>query len=88
MQSILDAAIARFVDSHPRSQELHASALLSLPGGNTRTALFTAPFPIFVARGDGYKIWDEDGNQYVPTRPMNEQHVTKVIIGITTLFPI
>ncbi|VUC29951.1 unnamed protein product [Clonostachys rosea] len=64
MSSALDAATTRFVANHPKSAELHQGALASLPGGNTRTALWTAPFPISIARGEGYKVWDEDGNEY------------------------
>jgi glutamate-1-semialdehyde 2,1-aminomutase len=36
-----------------------------LPGGNTRTTTFYAPFPIAVARGDGALVWDADGNRYI-----------------------
>jgi glutamate-1-semialdehyde 2,1-aminomutase len=36
-----------------------------LPAGNTRTTTYYAPFPIALARGDGYRVWDLDGNEYV-----------------------
>jgi glutamate-1-semialdehyde 2,1-aminomutase len=62
MESKLQAATKRFVETHPKSQQLFQTALSSLPGGNTRTALFTAPFPISLARGESHQLFDEDGN--------------------------
>ncbi|KAJ5332492.1 hypothetical protein MYU51_019107 [Penicillium brevicompactum] len=64
MDEALQNAVAQFVERHPHSQRLHKQALESLPGGNTRTLLHTAPFPVFMCKGEGFKLWDEDGNQY------------------------
>ena len=36
-----------------------------MPGGNTRTVLFHAPFPLRIARGYGARLVDVDGNEYV-----------------------
>ena len=36
-----------------------------MPGGNTRTVLYTAPMPIRIARGEGAIITDIDGHSYV-----------------------
>jgi len=67
----LDAARSRFEASHPTSKNLHEEAALSLPGGNTRTLLHYAPFPIFVKSGSGYQVTDEDNhtsvNQFSPS---------------------
>ncbi|WP_245261251.1 MULTISPECIES: aspartate aminotransferase family protein [unclassified Mesorhizobium] len=35
-----------------------------MPGGNTRTTVFIEPFPIYVERGEGPRVWDVDGNAY------------------------
>lgn len=59
---ILTAAQAKFVQRNPRSLELHLEAIKSLPGGNTRTLLHTAPFPLCMKSGKGYQVTDEDGN--------------------------
>ena len=37
----------------------------SLPGGDTRTGTFYAPFPVTLARGEGCRLWDVDGNEYI-----------------------
>jgi len=39
-------------------------ATTSLPGGSTRTTIFSAPYPPYMARGDGIRTWDLDGNEY------------------------
>lgn len=64
MDSALQSALAQFIECHPNSQRLHEQALKSLPGGNTRTLLHTAPFPVFMRKGEGCNLWDEDGNKY------------------------
>jgi hypothetical protein len=62
---ILAAARAKFVQRNPRSLELHQKAIESLPGGNTRTLLHTAPFPLCMKSGKGYQVTDEDGHTQV-----------------------
>jgi glutamate-1-semialdehyde 2,1-aminomutase len=63
-QAAVDAATARFVASHPRSAELFAQATENLPGGNTRTLLYSAPFPVILKSGNGYQVTSEDGHVY------------------------
>jgi glutamate-1-semialdehyde 2,1-aminomutase len=36
-----------------------------MPGGNTRTVLFYDPFPLSIARGEGCRLWDADGHEYI-----------------------
>ena len=36
-----------------------------MPGGNTRTSLFAAPFPVTLAHGRAARVWDLDGHEYV-----------------------
>ncbi|KAJ5826705.1 hypothetical protein N7447_003468 [Penicillium robsamsonii] len=64
MDLALRDAETRFIELHPESQRLHRLSLDSLPGGNTRTLLHTAPFPVFMRKGQGEELWDEDGNKY------------------------
>ena len=53
----------KFEVRHPNSRDLHEKALTSLPGGNTRTLLYTAPYPIYMRKGESYRLYDEDGNE-------------------------
>lgn len=60
----LDAATARFVERNPQSLALHQLSLSSLPGGNTRSLLHTAPFPVFLKSGQDWQVTSEDGHTY------------------------
>ena len=54
-----------YPDSKSHSQKLYDRALSSLPGGNTRTTVFMTPYPIYAARGEGCRVWDVDGNEFI-----------------------
>lgn len=62
ISSAINAAERVYTDKNPKSKGLFETARASLPGGNTRTLLYTSPFPITVRKGDGSKLVDEDGN--------------------------
>jgi glutamate-1-semialdehyde 2,1-aminomutase len=49
----------------PRSAALHEAARRVLPGGDTRTVAFHAPYPLAVQEGRGCGFVDADGNQYI-----------------------
>lgn len=48
-----------------RSSDLYDRACAVLPGGNTRTTVYTAPHPLYAARGAGSRVWDVDGVERV-----------------------
>ena len=48
-----------------KSRALFERAKRYLPGGNTRTTVFWNPHPIYFARGNGFTIYDIDGNAYL-----------------------
>lgn len=48
-----------------RSEQMTERLRAVLPGGDTRTSTFFAPFPIVMERGEGYRLWDLDGNSYI-----------------------
>jgi len=49
----------------PRSAQLHTAARAALPGGDTRASTYFHPYPTYMARGAGYRLYDVDGNEYV-----------------------
>src|ERR671914_698389 len=51
--------------SSPRSAALHDAARRVMPGGDTRTVAFHAPYPLAIAEGRGCRIQDADGRTYV-----------------------
>ncbi|RAR11262.1 PLP-dependent transferase [Stemphylium lycopersici] len=54
----------RFAKRNPESLRLHEEANKRLPGGNTRSVLHTAPFPVFLKCGKDYQVTSEDGHTY------------------------
>ncbi|MGD9703317.1 MAG: aspartate aminotransferase family protein [Acidimicrobiia bacterium] len=65
----LDAAVAEAREAYaarrPGSLAAHRDAAEVMPGGNTRTVLFHSPFPLRIARGEGSRLIDVDGLEYV-----------------------
>jgi glutamate-1-semialdehyde 2,1-aminomutase len=64
----LDAALIeareRYVAANPKSLARHVESVAVMPGGNTRSVLHYDPFPVAMARGDGCRLWDQDGHEY------------------------
>lgn len=65
----LDAALAdaetRFAAANPKSGAAYTAACNGMPGGNTRSVLFYPPFPVSLAGGEGCRLTDIDGHEYV-----------------------
>src|SRR5689334_15999736 len=61
----LSDAIANYRSRNPRSEAALQEAAQVLPGGNTRSVLFHAPFPLVMTRGEGCRLWDADGHAYL-----------------------
>ncbi len=65
----LDAALAdaeaRYVAANPKSEARHREAKAWMPGGNTRTILHYDPFPVGIERGEGARLLDIDGHEYL-----------------------
>src|SRR5919201_1117209 len=58
-------ALRRYVERNPESRRLHEERARFMPGGNTRTVIHVEPFPLTIVRGDGARITDADGHEYV-----------------------
>src|SRR5215471_6274923 len=57
----LDHAIGDYRAKTTRSRQLFEEALRVMPGGNSRSTTFFDPYPFYIARGEGARIWDADG---------------------------
>ncbi len=60
MPALIDEYLART----PGSAAMFERAARSLPGGSTRTTIYSAPYPPYMVRGAGISTWDVDGNEY------------------------
>ena len=61
----LAEAEAGYVGANPESRRLHEERARFMPGGNTRTTIHQPPFPLTIVRGDGARVTDADGHEYV-----------------------
>jgi glutamate-1-semialdehyde 2,1-aminomutase len=55
--------LADYLAKTPRSREMFEEALRVMPGGNSRTTTFFDPYPFYIVRGEGSRLWDDDGNE-------------------------
>jgi len=55
----------RYQRRTPRSAALHEEAKKFLPGGDTRSATYFEPYPLYIQQGSGCRITDVDGNEYI-----------------------
>jgi len=65
IDAALDEARSAYTVRHAKSLNRHLEAAKAMPGGNTRTSLFTTPFPVTLVKGEGCYVHDLDGNTYV-----------------------
>jgi glutamate-1-semialdehyde 2,1-aminomutase len=56
---------ARLVERTRRSGEFFARARAVMPGGVPSQFQKNDPWPVYVARGEGSRVWDVDGNEYI-----------------------
>jgi glutamate-1-semialdehyde 2,1-aminomutase len=61
----VDRANAGYNITTEKSRELIERLGRSIPGGNTRSLAYFAPYPLAISRGSGCRIWDVDGNEFV-----------------------
>lgn len=65
LEAALRDAEERFIAANPKSRARQANAEAVMPGGNTRTVLFYTPYPVAIVKGEGCRLTDLDGHQYV-----------------------
>ncbi|MGA2517063.1 MAG: aspartate aminotransferase family protein [Thermodesulfobacteriota bacterium] len=59
----------------PRSEALFKRAREVMPGGISHNIHFFPPYPFFVEKTKGSKIWDVDGNEYIDFWMGNYTHI-------------
>ena len=55
----------KYIDMTKKSKENNERAKRLLPGGDTRTATYFFPHPLYMAEGKGCYLYDCDGNEYI-----------------------
>lgn len=65
IDAALNEAKEAYVTAAPRSLARYVEATTVMPGGNTRTVLHYAPFPLAMVRAEGCRMWDADGRAFI-----------------------
>jgi glutamate-1-semialdehyde 2,1-aminomutase len=65
MHEGLKKEIATYEKRTPKSAEAHKRALQRIPLGVASNYRAYDPYPIFVKKGEGSKLWDIDGHEYI-----------------------
>ena len=55
----------RYRETTSGSRALHDRAVKVMPGGTTRTTTYFDPYPLYIERGEGCRIWDVDGTERI-----------------------
>lgn len=65
LEEELQWLISEYIKSNPKSQQAFERAQQTLPGGNTRSVLYSDPFPLVIQSGRDCHVTSIDGNEYV-----------------------
>ena len=57
--------LERYQQMTVRSRAAWENAKQHLPGGDSRTSIFWAPYPVFAEHGEGCRLWDLDSNERI-----------------------
>jgi glutamate-1-semialdehyde 2,1-aminomutase len=63
--SVKEDISRRYSERTTKTREHLEAAKKYLPGGDTRSAGYYGPYPVFIERGQGCRIYDCDGNEYI-----------------------
>src|SRR4051812_8413552 len=63
VQELIEREEARLNDATRKSAEMYERARVHLSGGVASSYQLRDPWPIYLERGDGPKVWDVDGNE-------------------------
>jgi glutamate-1-semialdehyde 2,1-aminomutase len=64
-EKIKQHIIEKYTDRTKGSRERDAHAKKRLPGGDTRSATYFFPHPLYMVEGKGCHLYDCDGNEYI-----------------------
>jgi len=56
---------AKLAERTPSSKQRHERGLRVMPGGVPSSFQENDPWPVYLERGEGPRVWDVDGNEYV-----------------------
>jgi len=60
-----ETLIEKYMSMSSASHKLYERACKVLPDGSTRRGLFFPPYPAYIVKGEGCKVYDVDGREYI-----------------------
>jgi glutamate-1-semialdehyde 2,1-aminomutase len=63
--TVLEKEIEKYESRTPRSKALWEKARRVMPMGTASNSRMYDPYPLFITRAEGSKVWDADGNEYI-----------------------
>jgi len=64
-EEIAQKILETYRQKTPKSRVHQEKAARYLPGGDTRTATYFSPYPVYMEKGRGCYLYDADGNEYL-----------------------
>jgi glutamate-1-semialdehyde 2,1-aminomutase len=61
----MEKYVKEYMERTPGSAKLYDRAAQVMPGGISHNPRYFAPYPLYIKKAAGSKIWDVDGNEYV-----------------------
>ncbi|MEP6644895.1 MAG: aminotransferase class III-fold pyridoxal phosphate-dependent enzyme, partial [Acidobacteriaceae bacterium] len=63
--TVLEKELELYKSRTPKSKAAWEKASHVMPMGTASNSRMYAPYPLFIARAEGSKVWDVDGNEYI-----------------------
>src|SRR5512136_2458273 len=57
--------LKKYKDRTPSSAKLYTRAAQVMPGGVSHNPRYFPPYPLYIKKTEGSRIWDVDGNEYI-----------------------
>lgn len=61
--TVICTPLEEYLHTTSGSRALYEQAARYMPGGTTRTSIFFRPYPLYLDRGAGCRVWDVDGTE-------------------------
>ncbi len=62
---VKEETVKKYTASTPKSKKLWEAAKEIIPGGVGSSVRYSEPYPFFIDRAKGSRVWDVDGNEYI-----------------------
>ena len=62
---LTEREVAKLTERTPRSKQRYERGLAVMPGGVPSSFQMNEPWPVYLERGEGSRVWDVDGHDYV-----------------------